>query len=84
MDPKMVEVLGNLGLRFLEQVMKQQATSGSWQQQQIPTQIPPGFGVSPGPFWPPAIPPVFNPGFDPSGFCPVPTLGWNGNPWPFY
>ena len=83
MDPKMVEVLGNLGLKFLDQVMKQQAASGGWQQQQTPMQSPlfgAGWGGS-GPFWNPGMLPVFNPGFDPSGFYAPPAIGWNGNPY---
>ena len=82
MNPKMVEVLGNLALKVLEQSMRQQAASGGhgWPPQQFPVQPPPD--------WNPGIPPVFNPvcfnpAFDPSGFYAAPGFGWNGSPWPF-
>jgi len=85
MNPKMVEVLGNLALKVIEEGLKQRPPS----RQQIPTQI--GMGPGRGSFWPP-VPPVFptldfSSMFDPSGFNSMfdpgfgPAIGWNGNPY---
>ena len=60
-----------------------------WPQQQPtmqpPPNVAPGFGAYPPAFWNPGMPAAFNPQcypvFDPSGFYPAPSFGWNGNPW---